>query len=102
MRIAPFNPPINPPERQDGPGGVSSVTAAGAVASSALPPQLPVYRPLLQAVPVGQERRALHDRRQVCLLRKPLPWLLEFRQHADRRRRNRRRDDYAEHVDEQV
>ncbi|MDQ5888808.1 MAG: hypothetical protein RL210_256 [Pseudomonadota bacterium] len=103
MRIAPFNPPITPPERQDGLGGVSAVEPASAVASRALPPQLPVYRPLLQAQPAAaSERRVLKDRRQVCLLRQPLPWLLEFRQHTDRRRRKRRRDDAAEHVDEQV
>lgn len=101
MRIAPFNPPITPPERQDGPGGVSAVNSASAVASSVVPPQLPVYRPLLQALPIA-ERRTRQERRQVCLLRQPLPWLLEFRQLADRRRRKRRHDDFAEHVDEQV
>lgn len=103
MRIAPFNPPITPPERRDGPGGVSAVNSASAVASSAMPPQLPVYRPVLQALPIAErERRTRQERRQVCLLRQPLPWLLEFRQLADRRRRKRRHDDFAEHVDDQA
>lgn len=57
MRIAPFNPPITPPERQDGLGGVSAVEPASAVASRALPPQLPVYRPLLQAQPAAASER---------------------------------------------
>ena len=59
--------------------------------------------PLLQTLPmVERERRTRQERRQVCLLRQPLPWLLEFRQLADRRRRKRRHDDFAEHVDDQA
>ena len=103
MRIAPFNPPITPPERQDGPGGVLAVTPTSTVASNTVSSQLPVYRPLLQAQQLAaSERRAQQDRRQVCVLRQPLPWLLEFRQHGDRRRRKRRHDDLAEHVDDQA
>ena len=98
MRISPFNPPVIMPERPDGPAGVDAVTTTHAVASTAVP-AFRMYRPVaLQQLPL--ERRHKVERRQVCLLRQPLPWLLEFRQQSDRRRRNRRQDDYSEHVDE--
>lgn len=102
MRISPFNPPVIMPERPDGPAGVDAITASHAVASTAVPSSR-IYR----SVPIGREpaqseRRVNGERRTVCLLRQPLPWLLEFRQNSDRRRRNRRLDDYSEHVDERA
>lgn len=89
------------PERPDGPAGVDSITATHAVASTAVPATR-MYRSVqLEQLPQGeQERRHKVERRLVCLLRQPLPWLLEFRQQSDRRRRNRRQDDYSEHVDD--
>lgn len=101
MRISPFNPPVIMPERPDGPAGVDAVTATHAVATTAVP-AFRMYRPV-PLEPLRQaelERRHKVERRQVCLLRQPLPWLLEFRQQSDRRRRNRRQNDYSEHVDE--
>lgn len=101
MRISPFNPPVIMPERPDGPAGVDEVTATHSVASTAVP-AFRQYRPVpLEQLPLAErERRHKAERRLVCLLRQPLPWLLEFRRQSDRRRRNRRQDDYSEHVDD--
>ncbi|MFO1381492.1 MAG: hypothetical protein U1F63_14220 [Chitinivorax sp.] len=87
---------------------LKEIRTEGAVSADATRPVQPsprsqVYRPV-QALsgPAGEhwaDRRKHDDRRKVCLLRRPLPWLFEFRQAGDRRRQNRRHDDDADHVD---
>ncbi len=96
MRIPPVGAPAVPPASDPTPVRAPAATAA------ASPVAAHEYRPVNTPVAavVSVERRHLPDRRKVCTLRQPLPWLLEFRLVGDRRRRTRRRDDRADHVDD--
>lgn len=98
MRIPPL-PIYQPPPVREDLAETDSVSAVGRVKESA---SARLYRPVTAVGEreAGSERRHVPDRRKVCLLRKPLPWLFEFRQAGDRRRHNRRHDDNAEHVDD--
>ncbi len=62
-------------------------------------PVAPVEPALPQAV---LDRRAAGERRTTCRRMLPLTFLLDLRQHLERRRRNRRHDDPPAHVDEEV
>ncbi|MEW9899687.1 hypothetical protein ABWL39_13760 [Chitinivorax sp. PXF-14] len=108
MRIPSAYTRVNLPDDSLTVRAKTAMRATPAVVPRSIPPLIyqPHHAPLAPVEPASarpeRERRAGGERRTTCRRVLPLTFLLDLRQHLERRRHNRRRDDPPAHVDEEV